>query len=367
MNKFLATMATVSVIAIATPAAAQYSSGRQDPDRGSIHADANLSARMGQLHNRLQAGIQSGAISRREAMPLRRQLQDLTMLERRYAADGISGRELGDLQRRMAGLRQSIRAADGNDQARWDRYDREDGYGRYERDGEYDGSGRYDGRRGDGAGANLSARIGQLHNRLEAGIQSGSITRREAPPLRRQLRDLTMLERQYAADGIGGRERGDLQRRIVDLRQAIRFADGNDQARWDRYDREDEYGRYDRYGNTDGDRDGYDDRYGDRDDGRDDHDDGRWEDDRNEAAYPQQPARGGLGGIIDALLGGGGVGAGGGLRVGQRAPAGLYGLPYAERDRYRDGNGAYYRTDGRQIYQIDARSQTVVRIHPMSR
>ena len=182
--------------------------------------------------------------------------------------------------------------------------------------------------RGGNADANLSARIDQLQVRLQAGVQSGSITRREAMSLRQQLRQLSQLERQYARNGISGQERGELQRRMRDVRQAIRRADGNDQARWDGYDREDDYGR-----------------------------DGQWSGYANEGQY-QQP-RSGLGGVIDTVLGGGG------LRVGQRASSGLYGLQGGYRDQYRDGNGAYYRTDGRQIYQIDARTQTVVRVYPM--
>jgi len=262
MNKLLATMAAVSVIAIATPAAAQYGN-QQNQYRGYGYgnADANLSVRIGQLENRLQAGIQSGAITRREAMPLRRQLRDLTTLERQFAVDGISGRERGELQRRIRDVRQAIRAADGNNQARWDNYDREDGYGRYDRNG--------------------------------------------------------------GNDGYSG------------------------------YDRNDGYGGYDRNERIDSNRDGYDDRDLDRD--------GRWDDDVNDGRYQQQPARGGLGGVVDALLGGGG------LRVGQRAPDNLYPLQGGDRDQFRDGGGVYFRTDGRQIYQIDARSQTVVRVYSMGR
>ena len=184
--------------------------------------------------------------------------------------------------------------------------------------------------RGGNADANLSARIDQLQVRLQVGVQSGSISRREAGPLRQQLRQLTQLERQYARNGISGQERGELQRRLRDLRQGIRRADGNNQARWDGYDREDGYGR-----------------------------DGQWSGYADQGQY-QQP-RSGLGGVIDSVFGGGG------LSVGQRASSGLYGLQGGYRDQYRDGNGAYYRTDGRQIYQIDARTQTVVRVYPMSR
>lgn len=185
--------------------------------------------------------------------------------------------------------------------------------------------------RGGNADANLSARIDQLQMRLQAGVQSGSITRQEAMPLRQQLRQLTQLQRQYARNGISGQERGDLQRRMRDLRQGIRRADGNEQARWDRYDREDGYGR-----------------------------DGQWSGGYADEGQYQQP-RSGLGGVIDSVFGGGG------LSVGQRASSGLYGLQGGYRDQYRDGNGAYYRTDGRQIYQIDARTQTVVRVYPMNR
>ena len=227
---------------------------------------------------------------------------------------------------------------------------------------EYSGNGYPNGY----ADENLSARIGQLDARLQSGIRSGSITRAEAMPLRQQLRRLAMLERQYSVDGTSGRERTELQQRVRTLRQDIRTADGGNQARWDGYDREDGYGRWDQ-----SDRDGYDrnnqydpdDRMDRNNDGYDDRDynrDGR-RDDAVDNGYQQQPRRGGIGGFVDALLGTGG------LRVGQQAPANLYGVPYEYRGQYRDGNGTFYRSDGRQIYQIDARTQSVVRIYAMNR
>ena len=68
-----------------------------------------------------------------------------------------------------------------------------------------------------------------------------------------------------------------------------------------------------------------------------------------------------MGGIIDSIFGGGG------LRVGQRASGNLYGVPYQYQDQFRDGNGYYFRSDGQRIYQIDARSNTVVRAYSMNR
>ena len=205
------------------------------------------------------------------------------------------------------------------------------------------------------ANGNFSARIGQLRTRLQTGVQSGSISRQEAQPLRQQLRQLVDLERQYSLNGLSGRERSDLQQRVQNLRQQIRYAEGRGYGQG-QYDRDDDYGQgqYDRddygqgrgYDRVDRNNDGYDDRDYDRD--------GRWDDD-----YQQPVQRGGLGGLVDGLLGTGG------LRVGQRATGNLYGVPYQYQNQYRDGSGYYYRSDGRNIYQIDARSQTVVRVHGM--
>ena len=55
-------------------------------------------------------------------------------------------------------------------------------------------------------------------------------------------------------------------------------------------------------------------------------------------------SRGGIGGIFDRVLGSDDCP---GLRVGQRATGNLGAVPYEYRNRYRDGNGVYYRSDGR--------------------
>lgn len=198
---------------------------------------------------------------------------------------------------------------------------------------------------GNGYGnANIEVRADQLQMRLQAGVRSGAITRSEAMPLREQLRELTRLEMLYARGGINGRERADLQQRMSSLRQALRMAErgadgryGRDDDRDDRYgrddDRDDRYGRDDdRYGR--GDVDG---RYDRDDDGRDDRD-----------------GRGVVGQVLD-------------LRVGQRVSTDLGGVPNAYRGQYRDSDTVYYRSDGRNIYQVDARTRTVVRVHSMNR
>lgn len=199
-------------------------------------------------------------------------------------------------------------------------------------------------RDGDEGRRSMSARIEQMRDRIETGVQSGAINRQEAMPLRSGLRSLTQLERRYSRNGLNDQETRDLQMRLRSLRQDVRRADEGASGR---------YGEWDRQNGRD------DDRYGDRDDrdyGRDDRrDDGE--------RYRQPEQRGGVGGVIDNVLGRNAAT----LEVGQRASSGLYGVPYDMRERYRDTDRSYYRSDGRQIYEIDARTQTVIRVYMMNR
>jgi len=228
--------------------------------------------------------------------------------------------------------------------------------------------------------ANPPIRSGQLQLQLQAGLRSGAITRAEAAPLRQQLMQLTRLERLYARDGVSGRERADLQHRTNTLRQDIRMAQRTGDDRYsrddDRYSRDDD--RDPRGSGYDRNRDGWDDRDGNRDgrwdvdarndtnrDGWDDRDsdrDGRWDD---EAGYGRERASGNQDGVVGQLIDR--VTGNHGQRVGQRASADLGAIPSAYRSQYRDGDGVYYRSDGRRIYQINANTQTVLRIYAMNR
>ncbi len=203
------------------------------------------------------------------------------------------------------------------------------------------------------AEANFNARFDQrldaLQDRLDAGIRSRAITRVEANSLRAQLRSLNRLHGSYAVNGLTRQERMDLQQRLRAVRQEMRLADNGAYDRYERYGANDDLYGDDRYqgrgGPYDADGDGWDDRDCDRDG---DVDSGSCD-----------TRRGGIGGLLDTILGGGG------LRVGQRATANLYAVPYEYRERYRDTGAFYYRSDGRQIYQIDARTNVVTRVHPM--
>jgi hypothetical protein len=222
--------------------------------------------------------------------------------------------------------------------------------------------------------ANFSARIGRLQAQLDAGVRAGEIDRREAWQVRQQLTQLSQLERRYAANGFTGQERADLQQRLRAVREQLRMTGGgygqqgygqpgygpNGQSGGGQYGNNG-YGNEDHY--SDRDRDGLydaDERMDSNGDGYDDRDynrNGRWDDQPGGASQ----GRGGIGGVIDQVIGGGS------LRVGDRASANLGAVPSQYRSQYRDTSNAYYRSDGRAIYQIDARSQAVMRVYPIGR
>jgi hypothetical protein len=187
-----------------------------------------------------------------------------------------------------------------------------------------------------GGAVGMSNRIAQLEARLQAGVQAGVIDRAEARDLRTDLRELRRLERQYSYNGLTQSERQDLQQRLRTLRQEIRTADNG------RYDRDTRYSWDDRYDNG-----GYAGQGGPYEQPYD--------------TYCDTSSRGGIGGLIEGVLGRNDNNCS--ARVGARAPSNLYAVPSQYRYRYRDGNGVYYRSDGRNIYQIDARTQTVLRVH----
>ena len=179
-----------------------------------------------------------------------------------------------------------------------------------------------------GLDTNFDARIGQLEARIDAGMRAGTINRREAWRLRQQLRQIDLLENRYARGGFTRSERMDLQQRIRNLREHVRVAD---RGAWDRKE-----------------------RYG------------YWDDEYRGRGGPYEEVvcerRGGVGGLIDTLTGQENC-----YVVGDRIGAGLYAVPSNYRNRYRDGRGLYYRSDGRNVYAIDARTNTVVEIHRLPR
>ncbi len=71
----------------------------------------------------------------------------------------------------------------------------------------------------------IAQRQGQLNARIDQGIRSGALNRREAVRLRTQLRDLSQMEYRYRRSGgrLDVREQRDLDRRYDMLSRQVRF------------------------------------------------------------------------------------------------------------------------------------------------
>ena len=193
-----------------------------------------------------------------------------------------------------------------------------------------------DWRGGYDADSSFDVRIDNLQARLDAGIRSGTISAREAWSLRRQLRDLERLEARYSIGGFSVAESADLRARLRMARRDIRIADNgswdrNDRFAWDdrdwnRYDRSDRYDRYTGRGGP------------------------------LEQVVCER--RGGIIGFIEDVTGTRDC-----FVVGQRVTFELDPVPWRYRSLYRDSRDSYFRSDGRAIYEIDARTNTVLRVH----
>ncbi len=294
MKTILLAMTSLSALAAAAPAAAQY----RAPAPVSAY-QGNFAARIARLETRLEAGVRAGTIARGEAWPLRQQLRELSRLERRFAYDGLSPRERDDLELRAGILRDRIRAADGLAYGAFGRVDtrydrnRDGNDDRFDRDGDGDDD-RYD-RNDDGR------------------------------------------DDRYDSNADGNDDRYDRNGDNIDDR-FDRNADGID----DRYDRNAD-GNDDRY---DRDGDDIDDRFDRHIDGYDDADPRTPLNDLDLDRDPEIGAR---------------------LSIGAPAPADLFAVPAEYRHQYRDGVGTHYRSDGSAVYEIDARTNTIVRIYPLPR
>jgi hypothetical protein len=220
----------------------------------------------------------------------------------------------------------------------------------------------------------IDTRINRLDARLQAGLRAGTIDRYEAGRLRAEINDLRNLSRSYAYGGLTASERADLAARLRSVREDIRTADNGS---WDRYDNS-YWGPSTGYGYNNG-TTGYGSAYGSGSTGTYNNGYGSngyngYGSRANNGYYGQGgpyeevqtcDSRSGIvGGLIDSVVGRNCATT---LRVGERATGNLYSVPYELRNTYRDGYNVYYRTDGQTVYQIDARTNTVVRAYPMNR
>lgn len=102
----LALTAASALAATAVPAAAQPYMGH---DRYGHGGWTSINQRQSQLDRRIDMGVRNGQLTRHEAGRLRNEFYGLARLERRYRANGLSGWERADLDRRFDGLSAKVR------------------------------------------------------------------------------------------------------------------------------------------------------------------------------------------------------------------------------------------------------------------
>ena len=241
------------------------------------------------------------------------------------------------------------------------------------------------------AGYNLTNRIANLEARFSAGAQNGAFDQREYQRLYSRLGQLRAMEQQYSYNGLSSGERRTLQAQIRAVRDEMRMAGGNGWAnRYGWTDRDLDYadnGYGSAYGN------GYGNAYGNANTRYDAYGrpipNGGVVYDRygrpvaNSGYYgqggPYEPvyaprsngAGNVLGGVLGSVMGGGGgvlgsVLGGGGIGVGSVITGAIANILRGGNNYgYRDNDRTYFRSDGQQVYEIDSRTNQVVRIHPL--
>jgi hypothetical protein len=85
----------------------------------------------------------------------------------------------------------------------------------------------------------IERRLDRLDYRIDQGVRSGQLTRREADRLRNQFQDVARLEARYSRNGLSNWERQDLDRRFDQLSRQIRWErrDGDRRYGWNDYPR----------------------------------------------------------------------------------------------------------------------------------
>lgn len=87
---------------------------------------------------------------------------------------------------------------------------------------------------GEVRGGGIQRELMEIRQQIRIGFERGALTRHEARDLTRDADKIDDRLRRKSWDGLSFREREDLQRRIQNLRQRLRFERFDDQRRGDR-------------------------------------------------------------------------------------------------------------------------------------
>lgn len=112
MRKFVIPAVALAALSVAAPSFAQShhpSQHRPAPHAVSYGSWQSINARQASLDRRIDQGVRTGQLSRREAARLRSEFNSLLRLEANYRRGGLSARERADLDRRFDRLSAQIR------------------------------------------------------------------------------------------------------------------------------------------------------------------------------------------------------------------------------------------------------------------
>jgi hypothetical protein len=173
---------TMVALSTAGPSLAQA-----DSQRGV--RDPRVNARQQVQRERIQQGVRSGELTRRETSQARETQRDVRELERGYKSDGkLTGAERRDLNREQSQASRQLYRNKHDAQERAPAAVRDPLINQQQ--------------------ANQAARTAQ-------GVKTGELTRSEAQELRGERRDIQQLERDYKSDGgLTGAERRDLNQQL---------------------------------------------------------------------------------------------------------------------------------------------------------
>jgi len=197
MKKFSAVVLTLA------GAVAVVSASHADTHRT---RDPGVNQRQHNQRERIQQGVKSGELTRRETGRLVEEQRDIRQLERGYKSDGtLTGAERRDLQHEQNQASRDIYRQKHDEQDRPPAAVRDPGVNERQ--------------------ANQTARIQQ-------GVKSGELTHGEAQDLRSERRDIRDLEHTYKEDGTLTRdERQDLHQQLNQQSQEIFEEKHDDETR----------------------------------------------------------------------------------------------------------------------------------------
>ena len=118
MRKLIAPALILAAVSVAAPSFAQSYQRPPVVQHAGYGSWQSINARQSNLDRRIDQGVRNGQLSRREAVRLRAEFNNIARLEARYRRDGLTQWERADLDRRFDRLSAQIR------------YERRDGDGR---------------------------------------------------------------------------------------------------------------------------------------------------------------------------------------------------------------------------------------------